>query len=61
MPSLQQLLCDIALKTAQRKIFFHFLCETAHKALPHPQPQTPILNAGAITLIWCTALGRNFP
>lgn len=23
--------------------------------------QTPILNAGAITLVWCTALGHNFP
>lgn len=33
---------DIALtqKTVQSKISFHFLCETAHKALPHPHPNT---------------------
>lgn len=41
-------------KNVQRKISFHFLCETA-------RTQAPILNAGAITLVWCTARGRNFP
>lgn len=40
--------------TVRRNISFHFLCETA-------RTQTPILNAGAITLVWCTAPRRNFP
>ena len=33
-------LLSLKKKTVQNKISFHFLCETAHKALPHPRPNT---------------------
>lgn len=47
-------------KIVQSKISFYFSVKLPIK-LSFNRTQTPILNASAITLVWCTAVGHNFP
>lgn len=52
--------CPYSKKLSKVRYPFTFSVKLPIKLSP-TRTQTPILNADAITLVWCTALGRNFP